>query len=81
MAMESLYQEVRELIFHLDFPKVDDLLGDFDAWSFPPIVGVGLLRASFSVRDLLLNWTPLREEVKVWILEKNESLTLLRGLL
>jgi hypothetical protein len=77
--MEGLYTKAAKLLSQGDFEGADQLLREFIPSDFEPIVGVGLIRITFSHRDKLRAWEPLLDRVRTWLGEEKAS-RLLRGL-
>jgi hypothetical protein len=78
--MEDLFTEIHTLLFAGDYAGADKCLEQFDPRGYAPIVGVGMLRASFAARQQLPSWQPLLGKVRCWLNDNDANPRLLRGL-
>ena len=77
--MEDVFTEIHTLLFNEQYEECNEIIRRWKIWSwfFPPIVGIGVLRAAFPVREKLEKWEVLLAELKMRLGEEDR---LLRGL-
>ena len=63
-GMENLYTECYKLLWKDDLELLDFIIQKFELDHCHPIVGIGLLRASFLSKDQLPSWEILRNKLK-----------------
>jgi len=75
--LEETCLEAHRLLCSKQYVEFNHILQDFD-FSGMPIIGIALLRASFSVRSFLPDWRSFRERLRDQLGDRAEHL--LRGL-
>lgn len=80
-VQEELYTEIHRLLMEGEYRRCNALLGGFECDKYPSIVGIGILRAAFPVRESLSAWAALRDKLAIQMERHGENLRLMRGLL